>query len=201
MYDNIGSKIKNLARIIFYVQSAIGLLLGFLITALFSFGSNDIKIILLGLLLGVIVAAVFAVISWVNTILIYGYGELIESTNDIKANTIALFKYIEKNKAVKSKSASQDYDLKFDTLKSVKSEESKSKYDTVINKFDDCTIENIVKTEINDVCDICSERFLRLNLCDVTRNDETTSVKICSACLQKIKNSKAVSNIMSQQYH
>ena len=76
MYDNIGKKIKGLAKWMFIVEAIAaaiaGLALMFTDEELIIFG-------LLALLLGPIVA-------WVSSWLLYGFGELVDKVCDIESN-------------------------------------------------------------------------------------------------------------------
>lgn len=68
MYDNIGSKIKIVAQILFVLGVIGSIIFGFVIC----FGSEDFNAIgFLYILLG-------GLISWLSTLLMYGFGELIE---------------------------------------------------------------------------------------------------------------------------
>ena len=68
MYDNIGSKIKIAAQIAFMLGVIGSMIFGLVIC----FGSEDFNAIgFLYILLG-------GIISWISTLLMYGFGELIE---------------------------------------------------------------------------------------------------------------------------
>ena len=68
MYDNIGSKIKIAAQIVFTLGVIGSIIFGFVIC----FGSEDFNAVgLLYILLG-------GISSWISTLLMYGFGELIE---------------------------------------------------------------------------------------------------------------------------
>ncbi len=77
MYDNIGKKIKLLAKIIFIIESIASVIIGAAV------GSQDEEFILLGLLI-MLIGPLFA---WVSSWLLYGFGELIDKTCDIARNT------------------------------------------------------------------------------------------------------------------
>ena len=74
MYDNIGRKIKGLAKAFFILEATAAIIAGIVLMA------NDEGIGLLVLILGPVVA-------WVSTWLLYGFGELIDKTCDIERNT------------------------------------------------------------------------------------------------------------------
>lgn len=77
MYDNIGEKIKGLAKVMFIVE-AIAAVIGGLVLLVDKF----LAIGLLTLFLGPVVA-------WVSSWLLYGFGELIDNACIIAANTRA----------------------------------------------------------------------------------------------------------------
>lgn len=73
MYDNIGKKIKSLAKALFIVQSVLcfiaGIVLTFVLNPIFMFAS-----------------IIAPVIVWISSWLLYGFGELIDKTCDISAS-------------------------------------------------------------------------------------------------------------------
>lgn len=77
MYDNIGGKIKRLAKATFFVEAIAAVITGI---ALMASGEERAAIGFLVAMLGLIVALVS---SW----LLYGFGELIDKTCAIERNT------------------------------------------------------------------------------------------------------------------
>lgn len=77
MYDNIGEKIKGLAKAIFIVESIAAVIAGIALMA------SDEDLIPIGLL----VLVLGPVVAWVSSWLLYGFGELIDKTCDIERNT------------------------------------------------------------------------------------------------------------------
>lgn len=75
MYDNIGSKIKKLATVIFVIIAIATFIVGFVI------GSNNAPII------GFIVMIAGPVLAWVSSFVLYGFGELIDKVCAIERNT------------------------------------------------------------------------------------------------------------------
>lgn len=71
MYDNIGSKIKNFATVLFIIMAIINIISGI---ALLMFVR---KLWFVGLL----IATVGVLLSWVGTCFLYGFGQLIENTD------------------------------------------------------------------------------------------------------------------------
>ena len=74
MYDNIGEKIKVLAKVVFIVGAIAAVIAGIALMR------SNVPIGLLVIVLGSIIALIS---SW----LIYGFGELIDKTCDIARNT------------------------------------------------------------------------------------------------------------------
>jgi len=98
MYDNIGEKIKWLAKfiaiagIIVSVISGliifIGAITGAKISSFFgSSSSNNGTVVLTGFLTGILYMVVGSLISWISSWFLYGFGELIENTAIIAENT------------------------------------------------------------------------------------------------------------------
>ncbi len=77
MYDNIGGKIKGLAKATFIVEAIAAVITGI---ALMATDEDLIGYGLLVMLLGPIVA-------WVSSWLLYAYGELVDKACDIERNT------------------------------------------------------------------------------------------------------------------
>lgn len=71
MYDNIGSKIKTLAQVVFVIMAIISIISGIVIIL-----SDDGAI-----LIGILSAAIGVLLSWVGTFFLYGFGQLIENTD------------------------------------------------------------------------------------------------------------------------
>lgn len=77
MYDNIGGKIKALAKFIFIFQAIAMFITGIVLLAV------DDDLIAVGLPL----ALVGPLLAWISSWLLYGFGELIEKTCQIERNT------------------------------------------------------------------------------------------------------------------
>ncbi len=80
MYDNIGGKIKGLAKVGFIVEAIAAVITGIALMAL------DGDMILIGLL----VMLLGPIVAWVSSWLLYGFGELIDNVCRIAANTRTL---------------------------------------------------------------------------------------------------------------
>ena len=77
MYDNIGSKIKGLAKGTFIVEAIAAFISGIALMA----AEDD----LIGA--GVLIMLLGPVVAWVSSWVLYGFGELIDKTCDIERNT------------------------------------------------------------------------------------------------------------------
>jgi hypothetical protein len=77
MYDNIGGKIKGLAKASFIVAAIAEVITGIALMA------TDEDLIGYGLL----VMFVGPIVAWVSSWLLYGFGELIDKACDIECNT------------------------------------------------------------------------------------------------------------------
>ena len=77
MYDNIGKKIKGLAKAVFIVEA-----IAMVITGIALMASDEYMIPI-----GLLVMVVGPLVAWVSSWLLYGFGELIDKTCDIERNT------------------------------------------------------------------------------------------------------------------
>ena len=75
MYDNIGGKIKGLAKFFFVVGLIVSLVCGIVLMTLSS------GLVLLGLLMIIL----GGIIAWISTFVLYGFGELVEKTCEIQS--------------------------------------------------------------------------------------------------------------------
>ena len=80
MYDNIGSKIKGLAKAIFIVEAILSIIIS--ITLLIETEQAAYSIFLF---LG-------PILSWISSWLIYGFGEIIDKLCNIEQNSEAIMK-------------------------------------------------------------------------------------------------------------
>ena len=78
MYDNIGSKIKIAAQTAFMLGVIGSIIFGLVIC----FGSEDFNAI------GILYILLGGIISWISTLLMYGFGELIERVCSIDKKTL-----------------------------------------------------------------------------------------------------------------
>ena len=78
MYKNVGSTIKTLAK----VCAIIGIIFGILVGIGFIFAgihTGQIEFLIVGIALG----ALLVFFSWLGQVMLYGYGELIDSNDEI----------------------------------------------------------------------------------------------------------------------
>ena len=87
LYDNIGSKIKNLAKWIFIVEA-----IGAIITGLvLMFTDNDF------ILYGFLALVCGPIVAWVGSWILYAFGELVENTCDNESNTRMIIQLLKEN--------------------------------------------------------------------------------------------------------
>lgn len=77
MYDNIGGKIKGLAKAVFIVEAIAAVITGIGLIA------SDEDLIPIGLL----VLFGGPIVAWVSSWVLYGFGEIIDKLCDIERNT------------------------------------------------------------------------------------------------------------------
>ena len=80
MYDNIGQKIKGLAKAIFIIEAILFIFIG--IALMIAPG---------GFLVGLLVVVGGFLCSWISSWLLYGFGEIIDLLQENKAKTTALY--------------------------------------------------------------------------------------------------------------
>lgn len=81
MFNNIGKKIKALAKIVFGILTALFEIGGIILFALGA-GYGYGPFILIGLLI-MIIGPLFA---WLSTLQLYGFGEIIDKLTDVESN-------------------------------------------------------------------------------------------------------------------
>lgn len=77
MYDNIGGKIKMLAKVTTIVLAILFIVLGTITMAM-----GDI-----GVIIGLLILIVGVLLSWISSWVLYGFGEIIEKVAEIEKNT------------------------------------------------------------------------------------------------------------------
>ncbi len=76
MFDNIGGKIKTLAKVVCGIGMVISVALG--LRAMERYASSD------AVVYGLIIILVGCILSWISVFILYGFGELIEKTSSIE---------------------------------------------------------------------------------------------------------------------
>ena len=79
MFNNIGGKIKGMAKTGF----DIGVLISCVIGIVLIFGGISLDVGPLILFIGILVAALGCLFSWIGTVCLYGFGQLIENSDTI----------------------------------------------------------------------------------------------------------------------
>ena len=84
MFDNIGSKIMKLAKVICWLGIIASVISGIAMIvqssrSRYSAGS--------GVLIGILTIVMGCLISWIGSFFTYGFGQLIENTDHIRQNT------------------------------------------------------------------------------------------------------------------
>ena len=82
MYENIGGKIKTLAKVICWIGIVLSIVFGLILLIALSTDSPAIRIAV-----AIPVTVLGAFLSWIGSFTLYGYGELIELTAKIARNT------------------------------------------------------------------------------------------------------------------
>ncbi len=90
MFSNIGKKIKILAKVLCWVGIVCSVLMG---AALIARGGDTIMTVngeyrtAPTLLLGILIIIIGSLLSWISSFFTYGFGQLIENTDQIRENT------------------------------------------------------------------------------------------------------------------
>ena len=73
MFDNIGGKIKTLAKVVCWIG-----IIACIITGIVLMATNDDLV-----LAGILTAVVGSLLSWVGSFILYGFGQLVENSDII----------------------------------------------------------------------------------------------------------------------
>ncbi|MBR2927303.1 MAG: SHOCT domain-containing protein [Clostridia bacterium] len=85
LYENVGKKIKALAAICFLLQSALFVLAGVIALIInFSDSHDDMFLYTLYALALIVLGPLY---SWISSLALYGFGDLVDSCAQIKLNT------------------------------------------------------------------------------------------------------------------
>lgn len=90
MFNNIGKKIKALAKAVCWIGIIFSWVLA-IVFAIFYFyfsgGFYDDGDIIIGLLVTLVIGGVGTIFSWLGSFFTYGFGELVDKTQEIAINT------------------------------------------------------------------------------------------------------------------
>lgn len=87
MFNNIGRKIKTFAKVMCWIGIISSVLTGLVMIAGSFSGRFSGPAAAVGILSGIAVALVGSLISWVGSFMMVGFGELVENSAEIAANT------------------------------------------------------------------------------------------------------------------
>ena len=96
LYENIGSKLKNLAKGVFIVEA-----LGAIITGITLLGEEL-------LLPGLLTAVLGPIIAWISSWVLYAFGELVEKTVNNETNTKAMLHLMTKEQYKQNQAEKQE---------------------------------------------------------------------------------------------
>lgn len=77
MYENIGMKIKNLSKLIFGLETALAII----IALIYLFGDGR------AIFIGLLILIIGPIVAWLSSLVLYGFGELIDKTSEVAKNT------------------------------------------------------------------------------------------------------------------
>lgn len=84
MFDNPGEKIKTVAKVFFGI-GCVSSVLGWIGVLIIAMESKDGKTALLIALASFLVLAIGVVLSWISSLLLYGFGQLIDNSDRTSA--------------------------------------------------------------------------------------------------------------------
>ena len=117
MFDNIGRKIKTLAQVVCWIGIIGSVISGIVMMA------NDEDLAFLGFMIMVI----GSLVSWVSSFTLYGFGQLIENTDQLVLNAE---KPYSNKKAKQTKKVKEDTYTEEDFLKDIQKETPKKQKPT-----------------------------------------------------------------------
>lgn len=88
MFNNMGNKIKKLAKVICWIGIIGSIITGLILIAIgceglsHSYYSNDDEIITI--IAGLLIAIVGSIISWIGSFKLYGFGDLVNNVQEIR---------------------------------------------------------------------------------------------------------------------
>lgn len=99
MFDNIGSKIKGVAKAVAWINIILSVIAGII---LFFASFVNFKSLWYFIFLSPVVIVVGCFMAWLSVIALYGFGELIEANCNNEKNTRSIVKLLQQNGAEKS---------------------------------------------------------------------------------------------------
>ncbi|MBQ6811252.1 MAG: hypothetical protein IJO94_07610 [Firmicutes bacterium] len=157
MFNDIGNKIKTLTAVSCWVGIAVFVMVGFALMVLLP----DY------LILGIVIAVGGALISWLGSFLLYGYGQLIENTDIIIRSITA-----------------KSFDNAFETFDG-RGQPSFDRKELIYKcqKID-------LKSEVDrGVCPLCQAEDVHLQRCIIKTEYGTREMFICKQCIDEFKSS------------
>ncbi len=88
MFKNPGGKVKSYAKVLFWIGAVISILIGVFVIgtsfvrAAYSY-NGGVGTVLFGILSGVIIAAIGILLSWINVLVLYAFGTLVENSDTL----------------------------------------------------------------------------------------------------------------------
>ena len=89
LFSNIGGRIKTVAKVTAYIEMGSAVLGGVI---MFFAALSDMEELLFLLLMIPVIVMIGCFLAWLSSILLYGFGELIETNSQIRNNTAILAK-------------------------------------------------------------------------------------------------------------
>lgn len=86
MFQDIGQKIKNYAKVLMALGVIFSILFGVLLWSFFG-NLEDVRFIFVGFLLGALVAALGILGTYLTVMVLYAFGELVDTNAEIARNT------------------------------------------------------------------------------------------------------------------
>lgn len=90
MFNNIGSKIKSYAKVIFWIGAVISIIAGIAVIVVAFLASSSVYEpfafgkFFTGFILGIITAIIGIILSWIGVLVLYGFGVLVENSDTLK---------------------------------------------------------------------------------------------------------------------
>lgn len=86
MFDNVGEKIKVIAKVFFGIGCSFSLI-GWIVALTWAVGLDDGKTAVIVVFGSFFVLAICVVLSWISSLLLYGFGVMIDNSERTLENT------------------------------------------------------------------------------------------------------------------